>query len=88
MKKIISLIIIGIMLMSLSSCSTKVKKSDETFFDQFIAVEERSNINDGSCYIVYDKDTLVMYYYIEDGHQLALCPIYNADGTIKVYEKE
>lgn len=88
MKKIISLIIIGIMLMSLSSCGTKVSKSDETFFDQFIAIEERSSINDGSCYIVYDKDTLVMYYYIKDGHRLALSPIYNADGTIKVYEKE
>lgn len=41
---------------------------------------------DDCSYIVYDKNTNAMYYIIYDADQLGITPIYNADGTIKLYE--
>jgi len=35
--------------------------------------------------IVYDRDTKVLYYYVYKG---GLFPLYNADGSLKLYEGE
>jgi hypothetical protein len=37
---------------------------------------------------MYDKDTKVMYYMIVSGYKCGLTPIYNADGSVKVYEED
>ena len=71
---------------TLTGCKTKVDTdNDTTVFDKFTVIETRNNPNDGVLYIMYDNDTKVEYYYIYTGHRAGLCPVYNADGTIKVY---
>lgn len=64
---------------------SKRQEVDKTLYDQFITVEKYGNTERG-LYIVYDKDTKVMYYLVDDAYQMALSPIYNADGTIKIYK--
>ena len=45
-------------------------------------------IDEGILYIVYDKDTKVMYYIIINSYKCGITPIYNTDGTIKIYEEK
>ena len=38
--------------------------------------------------LYYDKDTKVMYMFVKHGYGAGLTPLYNADGTLKLYEGE
>lgn len=99
MKKFVFIeILLGLGLLALIGCKTKVDKtpnpdktpnSDFTIFDKFTIIETRVEPNGNEMYIMYDNDTKVEYYYIYyttiDNQRGGLCPIYNADGTVKVY---
>lgn len=37
--------------------------------------------------IVYDKDTKVKYVIMNGNYQSGISPLYNADGTLQLYEK-
>ena len=36
--------------------------------------------------VVYDKNTNVMYFIMCSGHWFGITPIYNSDGSVKLYE--
>ena len=36
--------------------------------------------------VVYDKNTGVMYFIKTSGYQFGITPIYNADGSLKLYD--
>ncbi len=38
-------------------------------------------------YIYYDRETKVMYV-VNRGYESSFMPLYNADGTLKTYEKD
>lgn len=38
--------------------------------------------------VVYDKNTKVMYFLKSSGQQFGITPIYNSDGTVKLYDGE
>lgn len=38
--------------------------------------------------VSYDKNTKVMYFIKESGYAFGITPIYNSDGTLKLYEGE
>lgn len=38
--------------------------------------------------VAYDKNTKVMYFIEEAGYSFGITPIYNSDGTLKLYEGE
>ena len=38
--------------------------------------------------VLYDKNTKVMYFLILIGYQFGITPIYNSDGTVKLYDGE
>ena len=90
MKKF--LIVVMVLALTLTGCETKrttYEDGEETLFGgKFVVLEERYNFDDGRLYIMYDKETKVKYYYYSCGYQGGICPIYNADGTVKVYEGE
>ena len=74
-------------------------RKGEIVYDKFVVVDKYegtsvsggSNGPRGNVYEVYDVDTYVMYYLFESaqaqGLSQGLCPIYNSDGTIKVYQE-
>jgi outer membrane biogenesis lipoprotein LolB len=90
MKKTIIAIIIAAML--LAGCEVKTVTYDENDnykqWNQFVTLEEQYDVNRGNLYIVYDKDTKVMYYLWNGYCKGVILPIYNADGSIRVYEGE
>lgn len=38
--------------------------------------------------VLYDKNTKVMYFSKWTGYQFGITPIYNSDGTVKLYDGE
>lgn len=45
--------------------------------------------DDSNCTeVLYDKDTKVMYFVKATGYQFGITPIYNSDGTLKLYDGE
>ena len=38
--------------------------------------------------VLYDKNTKVMYFVIWSDYQFGITPIYNSDGTVKLYDGE
>lgn len=89
MKKTIIAIIIATML--LVGCGVKTVTYDENDnykqWNQFVTLEEQYDVDKGNLYIVYDKDTKVMYYLWHGYYESAISPIYNADGSVRIYEE-
>ena len=94
MRKLILVLTIAFMCgMMFTGCKTTVTEDvDNAYyqnaFNQFVIVEERYDANHGTLSIMYDKDTKVMYYLITSGYKCGLTPIYNADGSVKIYDEE
>lgn len=87
MKKELGLFIMLLVLI-LAGCSTTTityENGEKEFWDKFVVVEEYDNPDNGTLYMVYDKDTKVEYYIVNEGHRYGLCPVYDTDGTVKVY---
>lgn len=38
--------------------------------------------------VLYDKNTKVMYFVKYTGYQFGITPIYNSDGTVKLYNEQ
>lgn len=70
-------------IMSMSSCN-KQPKPKENVNKYFDLIEICSKNHESIC---YDKNTGVMYYRWHEVHQYGITPIYNADGTLKIYER-
>lgn len=66
---------------------TREYSSDADFilFDKFTVIENTNDSIYGDLYIMYDNDTKVEYFYIPEHDGTTLCPVYNADGTVKIY---
>jgi hypothetical protein len=86
MKKLLGLILVGILLLPLASCDLQQnakadKPSEDTNILVFICRQDKM-------YYYYDKDTKVMYA-VYTGYQEGggMTPLYNPDGTLKLYEE-
>lgn len=90
MKKRLGLLVMLLVLV-LTGCSTTTtiyENGEKEFWDKFVVVEEYNNPEDGRLSVVYDKETKVEYYIVDIGHQFGICPVYDTDGTVKVYTEE
>ena len=58
-------------------------------YNQFVVIDTKYNLpTNSSLYITYDKDTNAEYYITKDDSIImSICPVYNDDGTIKLYNK-
>lgn len=73
----------------LTACSnvTSSYNPGDDIYEQFIIVDSVYDFNFGYLYTVYDKDTKVMYYVMSSGYKGGISPIYEADGTVKIYQE-
>jgi hypothetical protein len=89
MKKFIITLLANVML--LTGCGTTYSYDNDVYLDKFVNIETRYGDFDGNnlaLHIVYDYDTKVMYYIWDGYESFAFSPIYNADGSVMVYEGE
>lgn len=88
MKKKIAAIVLGL---SICFCMTGCGNGDITptnnklgnkYFD-LVDIYKTENTK-----VSYDKNTKVMYFIKESVYSFGITPIYNSDGTLKLYEGE
>lgn len=91
-KKIALILVICVMATMLCSCSTSYEEArtsnTQAFSDGYFTVIKEW---DGGTYLpleqlVYANDTGVMYYVYAYGYRGGITPLYNADGTLQIYE--
>ena len=89
-KKILLLTTSVIFSMGLAGCaSNSASNSFSCLANDFTVVEEKeSNFLGDYSQIIYDNETKVEYLIIYDGYRCGITPIYNADGTVKVYQEK
>ena len=96
MKKKICLVLVFcfvvIMLCSCSDSPTTESFQSNNSNDYFITIEDcgvyRINGSNIPIYIVYAKDTHVKYLIGIGVKKSMITPLYNADGTLQIYEGE
>ena len=86
MKKLLLFLFITVLL-SFCGCNKEETELD-MINNQFVIVSKDYNINTGNLYITYDKNTKVMYYIASAPYKYAISPIYDTDGSIKIYKGE
>ena len=93
MKKFCLVLIIILMATMLCGCSSipydEAKTSNTYAFSNgyFTVIKEWGKLHFYE-YIVYAKDTRVMYYVFRASYGSGITPLYNADGTLQIYEGE
>ena len=89
-KKILLLTTSVILSIGLAGCaSNSASNSFSCLANDFTIVEEKeSNFLGDYSQIIYDNETKVEYLIIYDGYRCGITPIYNADGTVKVYQEK
>lgn len=90
MKKKIAAIALGLSIcFCMTGCGSEGK--DITPEDNVLGNKyfDLVNIYENGCTTVaYDKNTNVMYFLRSNGNSFGITPIYNSDGTLKLYEGE
>lgn len=88
MKRIVAVLLLVIMLLGLTACSsTEQPTAGEMFIEEcgFHIKEYLGKHVSLSVYLVYDVDTRVEYLFAFDGTRISICPYYNSDGTVAIY---
>lgn len=83
MKKFLIVGLLSVFL--LTGC--RYKEGDEMFSDDFVLIEKKDD-NNYNAYKLYDKETKVIYLFTSNGYSSGMTPLYNADGTLQIYEGE
>lgn len=90
-KKFLSVMIVLSMVLYLAGCGktyqeatgqTESKSNDDFGNGYFTVITEW-----GSYQIVYANDTKVKYLIKSGGYRFGITPLYNADGTLQIYEE-
>lgn len=94
-KKIALVLILCVMATMLCGChSTSYKEANANSYNDFSKgyFTVVKSWDGGADYpterIVYANDTKVMYYIFRSNYTGGITPLYNADGTLQIYEGE
>lgn len=62
------------------------KNDTNKYIDLVIISEDYTNAL-GTTEVAYDRNTGVLYFVKLSGNQFGISPIYNSDGTVKLYKE-
>lgn len=87
MKKVLIAVLIVVIIALLVIIPAGCKEQQEEFNSDFtlVIVKYSPTPTTRYVYLCYDKETKVMYILSEPG---VLTPLYNADGTLRLYDGE
>lgn len=91
-KKLIALLIMYLFLLSLVGCGKSYQESSTKPSDDYIGkgyfttVKQWGGGMEYEYSIVYANDTKVMYFIMLGGSTFGITPLYNADGTLQIYD--
>lgn len=95
-KKLLAILISCMLVLSCVGCGTtyqevtdKSSTSDSFAEGVFTVISEwGGGISSGKYKIVYANDTKVKYFLFYEGDAGGISPLYNADGTLQIYDGE
>lgn len=91
MKKVLCLLLAICLIFMLVGCGSSYdeaeKRSDEFAKGYFTTIKEWGGGTGIDYRLIYANDTKVIYFYMDSGYGKAITPIYNADGTLQLYEE-
>ena len=97
MKKKILVIIMAAMMaatmVSIIGCtsyqeSVDISQENDLFCNGYFTAINKWNDWHSNYYILYANDTKVKYFITYNGNKFGITPLYNADGTLQVYDGE
>lgn len=56
--------------------------------NKYIDLVEVCKDNEHNTEVLYDRNTKVMYFVKHTGSEFGITPIYNSDGTVKLYNEQ
>ena len=90
MKKKILAIILGLTLcLGMTGCTKgDIEPESSRLANKYIDLVTIYKDDNCDIEVLYDKNTKVMYFVKCTGYQFGITPIYNSDGTVKLYDGE
>ena len=90
MKKKILSIVLGLTLcFGMTGCTKgDIKPESSILGNKYIDLVTIYKDDNYSTEVLYDKNTKVMYFVKYSSHRFGITPIYNSDGTVKLYDGE
>ena len=88
MKRIIAILCICLLL---TGCGTNYEDAEnvsETIGGGYFTMIKKWDDVDDRYYIAYANDTRVKYLIWRNGYRGGITPLYNADGSLQIYEGE
>lgn len=88
MKKILALLLVMVLCLGVCGCGTHltdIENNIKNLESEYFQPEVVEVTNHG--YIIRDKLTNVLYIVVAGNNAGVMTPIYNSDGTIKLYEE-
>ena len=90
MKKKILAVVLGLTLcFGMTGCTKgDIEPESSCFANKYIDLVTIYKGDNYSTEVLYDKNTKVMYFAKWSSHQFGITPIYNSNGTVKLYDGE
>lgn len=90
MKKKILAVVLGLTLcFGMTGCTKgDIEPESSCFANKYIDLVTIYKDDDYNTEVLYDKNTKVMYFVKWSNYQFGITPIYNSDGTVKLYDGE
>lgn len=90
MKKKILAVVLGLTLcFGMTGCARgDIEPKNSYFANKYIDLVTIYKDDSCNAEVLYDKNTKVMYFVRCSGYQFGITPIYNSDGTVKLYDGE
>ena len=98
-KKIFAVLVILVLMFSLIGCVNTTTYEEtigqapagserDMYNGYFTIIQKWERGMDIPCYIAYANDTKVKYLIVTGSHHSGITPLYNADGTLQIYDGE
>ena len=90
MKKKILAVVLGLTLcFGMTGCTKgDIEPESSRFANKYIDLVTIYKDDNCDTEVLYDKNTKVMYFFKRSAYQFGITPIYNSDGTVKLYDEE
>lgn len=88
-KKVLTIILAIFLCLETVGCGERYVPEVDSFYGNkyidLVIIYENTNYGTKVC---YDRNTKVMYFMKTSIYQFGITPIYNTDGSLKLYEEE
>lgn len=88
-KKILAVVLGLTLCFGMTGCAIgDIEPKSSYFANKYIDLVTIYKDDSCNAEVLYDKNTKVMYFVRCSGYQFGITPIYNSDGTVKLYDGE